>query len=175
MVLGTILLLNLLIAMMNDSYSSILNQHSVTWRIESVQLGVDIEKSFPWSTRMFSRIKFTKNKKNNKPKPYDRNTKRPSLHPDALAHGIELWSALSTGSAEKYRDVWSISVPEKRVRDINVAREESEREMLRDLQIKMASVEQRMSSDLQQVKHDLDDIRAMLREMHQLKVKAEEV
>ncbi|XP_070174105.1 transient receptor potential cation channel subfamily A member 1-like [Littorina saxatilis] len=175
MVLGTILLLNLLIAMMNDSYSSILNQHSVTWRIESVQLGVDIEKSFPWSTRMFSRIKFTKNKKNNKPKPYDRNTKRPSLHPDALAHGIELSSALSTGSAEKYRDVWSISVPEKRVRDINVAREESEREMLRDLQIKMASVEQRMSSDLQQVKHDLDDIRAMLREMHQLNVKAEKV
>jgi len=46
-ILSTIILLNLLIAMMNDSYSMILKENQVTWRIESVSLGVEIESSFP--------------------------------------------------------------------------------------------------------------------------------
>ncbi|XP_041371421.1 uncharacterized protein LOC121384979 [Gigantopelta aegis] len=57
MILGTIVLLNLLIAMMNDSYSDILRRRQLGWRIESVQLGVDIEKSNPWCTKLFSRVK----------------------------------------------------------------------------------------------------------------------
>ena len=56
MILGTIVLLNLLIAMMNDSYSHILAQKQVTWRIDSVSMGVEIESSFPLS-RIFSSVK----------------------------------------------------------------------------------------------------------------------
>ncbi|XP_050404543.2 transient receptor potential cation channel subfamily A member 1 [Patella vulgata] len=57
MVLGTIVLLNLLIAMMNDSYSATLTKQKLQWRIESVQLGVNIEKMLPIASRLFSRIK----------------------------------------------------------------------------------------------------------------------
>ncbi|XP_060555490.1 transient receptor potential cation channel subfamily A member 1-like isoform X2 [Ruditapes philippinarum] len=58
-ILGTIVLLNLLIAMMNDSYSMILKENQITWRIESVSLGVDIESSFP-ASQLFSRVKITR-------------------------------------------------------------------------------------------------------------------
>ncbi|KAL5010865.1 hypothetical protein ScPMuIL_013170 [Solemya velum] len=56
-VLATIVFLNLLIAMMNDSYSSILRQHKVSWRMDSVNLGIEIEKMFPLSAKLFSKIK----------------------------------------------------------------------------------------------------------------------
>ena len=56
MILGTIILLNLLIAMMNDSYSLILKENQVTWRIESVSLGVEIEAAFPLG-EVFSNVK----------------------------------------------------------------------------------------------------------------------
>ena len=55
-ILSTIILLNLLIAMMNDSYSMILNENRVTWRIESVSMGVEIESTFPIA-RAFPRVK----------------------------------------------------------------------------------------------------------------------
>ena len=54
-ILSTIILLNLLIAMMNDSYSNILKEQQVTWRIDSVSLGVDIETSFP-ASKIFSNV-----------------------------------------------------------------------------------------------------------------------
>ena len=54
-ILSTIILLNLLIAMMNDSYSNILKEQQVTWRIDSVSLGVNIETSFP-ASRFFSNV-----------------------------------------------------------------------------------------------------------------------
>ena len=54
-ILSTIILLNLLIAMMNDSYSNILKEQQVRWRIDSVSLGVDIETSFP-ASKIFSKI-----------------------------------------------------------------------------------------------------------------------
>ncbi|KAK3759907.1 hypothetical protein RRG08_044480 [Elysia crispata] len=60
MVLGTIVLLNLLIAMMNDSYHKTLKKQKVVWRIESVQLGVDIEKVFPKTFPIFSKVKVNK-------------------------------------------------------------------------------------------------------------------
>ncbi|XP_053372667.1 uncharacterized protein LOC123561014 [Mercenaria mercenaria] len=58
-ILATIVLLNLLIAMMNDSYSMILKENQITWRIESVSLGVDIESNFP-ASKVFSRVKITR-------------------------------------------------------------------------------------------------------------------
>ena len=54
-ILSTIILLNLLIAMMNDSYSNILREQQVTWRIDSVSLGVAIETSFP-ASKAFSNV-----------------------------------------------------------------------------------------------------------------------
>ncbi|KAK3582985.1 hypothetical protein CHS0354_027110 [Potamilus streckersoni] len=56
LILSTIILLNLLIAMMNDSYSRVLQEHQVDWRIESVSLGIEIEKRFPLS-RHFGRVR----------------------------------------------------------------------------------------------------------------------
>lgn len=45
-ILSNIILLNLLIAMMNKSYSKILMKKEVIWRIDSMRLGVYIEKTF---------------------------------------------------------------------------------------------------------------------------------
>lgn len=55
-ILSTIVMLNLLIAMMNDSYSMVLQENTVMWRIESVSMGVEIEESFPVA-KHFSKIK----------------------------------------------------------------------------------------------------------------------
>ncbi|OWF52231.1 uncharacterized protein LOC110448031 [Mizuhopecten yessoensis] len=54
--LSTIVLLNLLIAMMNDSYSDILRHQQVSWRVESVQIGIGIENLFPWFPSIFGRV-----------------------------------------------------------------------------------------------------------------------
>lgn len=51
-ILSTVVMLNLLIAMMNDSYSSIFTENQMIWRIESINLGLDIESSFPFVRRM---------------------------------------------------------------------------------------------------------------------------
>ncbi|XP_033732061.1 uncharacterized protein LOC117321665 [Pecten maximus] len=42
-VFSTIILLNLLIAMMNDSYSNILNNQQVLWRVDSIKIGINVE------------------------------------------------------------------------------------------------------------------------------------
>lgn len=61
---STIILLNLLIAMMNDSYSSILAHERVIWRIDAVEIGMNIEKTIPWITSPFSWLhKTTMNEK----------------------------------------------------------------------------------------------------------------
>ncbi|XP_012935889.1 transient receptor potential cation channel subfamily V member 6 [Aplysia californica] len=57
MLLATIVLLNLLIAMMNDSYQAILQRSQMAWRIESVKLGVDLEKSIPFTFQAFSKVR----------------------------------------------------------------------------------------------------------------------
>ena len=46
-VLSTIIIFNLLIAMMNDSYSKILKKETGTWRMEAILLGMSIEYSLP--------------------------------------------------------------------------------------------------------------------------------
>ena len=63
-ILSTIILLNLLIAMMNDSYSNILKEQQVTWRIDSVSLGVDIETSFP-ASKFFSNVSIVQGQEGN--------------------------------------------------------------------------------------------------------------
>ncbi|XP_071103863.1 transient receptor potential cation channel subfamily V member 1-like [Haliotis cracherodii] len=52
MVLVTIMLLNLLIAMMNKSYSRFDFEHPVAWRVEAIQMGINIERSLPWLSRI---------------------------------------------------------------------------------------------------------------------------
>ena len=53
-ILSAIIMVNLLIAMMNNSYSKILREHQDTWRIDSVILGVDITRRFPCFRRFAS-------------------------------------------------------------------------------------------------------------------------
>ncbi|XP_052805997.1 uncharacterized protein LOC128235246 isoform X1 [Mya arenaria] len=58
-ILSTIILLNLLIAMMNDSYSRILKENQIAWRIESVSMGLEMESSIA-RARSFSNVKINK-------------------------------------------------------------------------------------------------------------------
>ena len=46
-VLGTVIMLNLLIAMMNDSYSKVLLEKKIDWRIDSIKIGMELERSLP--------------------------------------------------------------------------------------------------------------------------------
>ena len=59
-VLSTIILLNLLIAMMNDSYQAIQMHESLSRRIDSMHLGLNIEKFIPYFTKLSSRGKIIK-------------------------------------------------------------------------------------------------------------------
>ncbi|XP_033732117.1 uncharacterized protein LOC117321715 [Pecten maximus] len=58
--LSTIVLLNLLIAMMNDSYSDILQHQKVNWRVESIQIAIGVEHFFPWFPSIFGRTTIRK-------------------------------------------------------------------------------------------------------------------
>lgn len=60
LILATIVLLNMLIAMMNDSYSQTLAVQKYHWRVDSVQIGVGIERLLPWLPKMFSKIQHRK-------------------------------------------------------------------------------------------------------------------
>uniref|UniRef100_A0A8W8NFI1 Ion transport domain-containing protein n=1 Tax=Magallana gigas TaxID=29159 RepID=A0A8W8NFI1_MAGGI len=59
-ILATIVLLNMLIAMMNDSYKKTLDAQKYHWRVDSVQIGVRIEQLLPWLPKMFSKIQHRK-------------------------------------------------------------------------------------------------------------------
>ncbi len=69
--LTTVILLNLLIAMMTDSYVAVKSREGTTWRVGSVQLAIEIEKNMPFLPRFF---KFVGIKHN--PLYYDPDTKR---------------------------------------------------------------------------------------------------
>lgn len=60
LILATIVLLNMLIAMMNDSYKQTLDVQKYHWRVDSVQIGVRIEQLLPWLPKMFSKIQHRK-------------------------------------------------------------------------------------------------------------------
>ena len=57
-VLGSLVMLNVLIAMMNDSYSRVLREGSINWRIDSIRIGMEIERSLSLS-RVFSSVSTT--------------------------------------------------------------------------------------------------------------------
>ena len=70
-ILTTVILLNLLIAMMTDSYAAVKAREGTTWRVGSVRLAVDLEKSMPFLPKVF---KFLGIKHN--PLHFDPDTKR---------------------------------------------------------------------------------------------------
>ena len=49
---ASVILLNLLIAMMNDSYIKILADQTVSWRMDAVMLGIGVESSIPFFARL---------------------------------------------------------------------------------------------------------------------------
>ncbi len=69
--LTTVILLNLLIAMMTDSYVAVKLHEGTTWRVGSVQLAIEIEKNMPFLPKFF---KFVGIKHN--PLHYDPDTQR---------------------------------------------------------------------------------------------------
>ncbi len=56
MILGTIILLNLLIAMLSDTYNDIKSKEGTTWRVGSVRLALRIERSMPCIRRLFTKM-----------------------------------------------------------------------------------------------------------------------
>ena len=70
-ILTTVILLNLLIAMMTDSYAAVKAREGTTWRVGSVRLAVDLEKNMPFLPKVF---KFLGIKHN--PLHFDPDTKR---------------------------------------------------------------------------------------------------
>ncbi len=55
-ILTTIILLNLLIAMLTDSYQAVKRKEGTTWRVGSVQLAIEIEKSMPFLPKFFKGV-----------------------------------------------------------------------------------------------------------------------
>ncbi len=56
MILGTVILLNLLIAMLSDTYNDIKSKEGTTWRVGSVRLALTIEQTMPWVRRMITKM-----------------------------------------------------------------------------------------------------------------------
>jgi len=56
-IMSTIVLLNLLIAMMSDSYSEVKEKSSVTWKVGSLKLAIETERLFPFLSNGFGCLK----------------------------------------------------------------------------------------------------------------------
>ena len=52
-VLTTIILLNLLIAMMTDSYAEVKAREGTTWRVGSIRLAIQLERAMPFIPKFF--------------------------------------------------------------------------------------------------------------------------
>ncbi len=74
-VLTTIILLNLLIAMMTDSYAAVKAREGTTWRVGSIQLAIQLERAMPFIPKFFIFIGIKKN-----PVTFDVDTKRWLMH-----------------------------------------------------------------------------------------------
>ena len=141
MILSTILLLNLLIAMMNDSYESMLEQQGVTWRVESVQLVVDIEKTVPILSTLLSSIAFRKN---------------PLLILARIAGQCktasdELYTESNVRLMDEFNvnveEMWFISLPKERVRETLIDMNETKCCAIQDVKEKLSAIEQSMNSE----------------------------
>ncbi len=69
--ISTIILFNLLIAMMTDTYADVRKKEDTSWRISSLQLAMHIEKSMPFIPHFFKAIGIKRN-----PLAFDSNTSR---------------------------------------------------------------------------------------------------
>ena len=56
--LTTIILLNLVIAMMTDSYAEVKAREGKTWRVSSIKLALQIERTFPIIPKLFHILRF---------------------------------------------------------------------------------------------------------------------
>lgn len=56
-ILSTIILLNLLIAMMSDTYNDIKSREGTTWRVGSIGMAIRIERSLPLLARMLRALR----------------------------------------------------------------------------------------------------------------------
>ena len=69
--LSTIIMLNMLIAMMNSTYSMVVATHAATWRIESLRTALWFERKVPFLKQsMFLRFKTYRNEVDHKPRWY---------------------------------------------------------------------------------------------------------
>ncbi|XP_023932796.1 uncharacterized protein LOC106179654 [Lingula anatina] len=60
LIVGTIVLLNLLIALMNDSYSEVRQKEAAWWRVYSLRLALQIERSTPLIPKLMDLIRLGK-------------------------------------------------------------------------------------------------------------------
>lgn len=58
--LSTIILLNLLIAMMNDSYAAVKGKEGTTWRVGSIRMALQLEASLPCLPYIFGKLRSRK-------------------------------------------------------------------------------------------------------------------
>ncbi|XP_069117888.1 transient receptor potential cation channel subfamily A member 1-like [Argopecten irradians] len=129
--LSTIVLLNLLIAMMNDSYSDILEHQQVNWRVESIQIAIGVEHLFPWFPSVFGRTKIRK-----------------ELHGGGKLAERERWYLVTT-EADVLKDLESTTND-----DIN-------ERMAITLEEKLEQVENRMQSIEQQTQEMCENVEAI--------------
>ncbi|XP_067686489.1 transient receptor potential cation channel subfamily A member 1-like [Haliotis asinina] len=127
MVLAAIVLLNLLIAMMNTSYSAILQKQTLSWRIESVQLGIDLEKAVPAASRLFAGGKLH----------------RGHIVPDKKSPGDVKWFI------EVHNSTQTTALIE----------DDPETEAVKELTERVKAMEVRVTEQMRQVQHTLDEIR----------------
>lgn len=166
-ILATILLLNLVIAMMNDSYSAILRQQAQNWRVDSVRLGCTIEKAAPIFTHMFSQIRFMKGGKEQQKDRYAAAAAAAAAEeaqkggqPDLADLDAEEYEA-DVPAGLNQPDIWYIAVPRIRLNEEEHVEDDLKMQMLQEIRTRMTSMEDRICSDIQQLKIELQDMREM--------------
>ncbi|GFO29474.1 ankyrin-1 [Plakobranchus ocellatus] len=125
-----------------DRSSLYLKKQTVVWRIESVQLGVDIEKTFPSTFPVFSKIKVTKG----------------FICPADRDRQMQRW----------YIEVTPSTVTEPV--DLDEA-EDAFEEKLDRLATKMAALETKVGEQTQALQANLDDVHTTLKRLEQALVK----
>lgn len=61
-VLSTIIMLNLLIAMMSDSYNQVRSREGTTWRVASVRMALRLDNSLPFVSKILEALKLSRPK-----------------------------------------------------------------------------------------------------------------
>ncbi|XP_005103404.2 uncharacterized protein LOC101847512 [Aplysia californica] len=139
MVIGHIVLLNLLIAMLNDSYSAVREVHQVTWRVEAVQLGMSLANSFPFATFMIGR----------------RSLAKADLHPET--HGIE------TPKDSSSHQRWFLTLSDADLDSLHELQSHDHSDDVTEAYVtKMVELETRMTGHLQSLESSVHDLKNRL-------------